>query len=240
MGDIMKNKILSYTEERPFYANLIIMIFCYIGMFIIPTVVAAYFHLYIENLHICSIISDVVYILLLYFLYLKDLNREAKIYFGDFKKKFKHSFKIYLLGFMGMVFFNLFITIFLKGISSNESQVREMLYSNVVTTMISISIIAPLLEELIFRKTLSPLFKNKWLYSLTCGLLFGFAHIMTNFMQNIFVMSDLLYILPYGALGFSFGLMDYDNKTVFSSIVMHALHNSLTGILLLITYFGGK
>jgi membrane protease YdiL (CAAX protease family) len=140
---------------------------------------------------------------------------------------------------MGMIFFNVIIAIFLGGVSSNESQVREMLYNNVFFTMISISIYAPLSEELIFRKSLRPLINNKWIYIIVSGLLFGGAHILTNFIQNTFVLTDLIYILPYGCLGAYFALMDYESKTTFSSIVIHALHNTCTACLLLAMYYGG-
>ena len=139
-----------------------------------------------------------------------------------------------------MVFFNLIVMILLKNISSNESQVREMLYNNVFLSMISISIIAPISEEIIFRKSIRPLINNRWVYVVVCGLLFGGAHILTNVLSGEFVISDLIYVLPYACLGGSFALMDYNTKTTFSSIVIHSLHNTITGIMLLITYFGGK
>ena len=168
----MKLNIFTYTKDRSFIANLFIAILCFFVMFIISTFAALFIHRYIKDAYVCTILADLFYILILYLVFLKDLNHEAKVYFSDFKNKFKKSFKTYLLGFMGMIFFNLFITFFLKEISSNEEQVREMLYNSVFTSMISISIIAPILEELIFRKSLAPLFKNKWVYSIICGLLF--------------------------------------------------------------------
>ena len=173
-------------------------------------------------------------------MYYKDLNREFKTYKGNFKENFKTSFKIYLIGFMAMVFFNLVISVFLKNISTNESQVREMLYASPIFTMISISIIAPITEELVFRKSLQPIIKSKWIYVLVCGILFGFAHILTNFIGGTFIPTDLVYVLPYAALGCSFALMDYDTKTTFSSIFIHFMHNTLTGILLLVLYYGGN
>ena len=155
------------------------------------------------------------------------------------KNKFKESFRVYIIGFMGMIFFNVIIAMFLGKVSSNESQVRELLFNNVALTMFSIAIYAPISEELIFRKSLRPLINNKWIYVIVSGLLFGGAHILTNVIQNTFVISDLIYVLPYGCLGGCFALMDYDSKTVFSSMVIHALHNTCTGLLLLAFYFGG-
>jgi membrane protease YdiL (CAAX protease family) len=189
---------------------------------------------------LCLVIADLMFIALLVFIFYKDLKVEFKTYFSDFKNKFKNSFKIYILGYMGMLFFNVLIAIVLKDISSNESQVRELLYNNTVLTLFSIAIIAPLSEELVFRKSLAPLFKNKWIYVVISGLLFGGAHLLTNLLNDAFSLKDLMYILPYGCLGASFALMDYNSKSTFSSIVIHSMHNTITGILLLITYFGGK
>ena len=81
---------------------------------------------------------------------------------------------------MGMVFFNLIIITFLKDISANETQVRELLYKNPIPTMINIVLLAPILEELIFRKSLAPILKNRWVYVIISGLLFGSAHIAIN------------------------------------------------------------
>jgi len=227
-------------KERSTLTNIIIAIFCLVGIIIIPSIFMIIIDGFIKSKVLSLVIADLLFIAILVFIFYKDLKNEAKVYFKDFKNKFKYSFKIYILGYMGMLFFNLFIALFLKNISSNESQVRELLYNNTILTLFSISIIAPISEELVFRKSLAPLFKNKWAYVIVSGVLFGGAHILTNIFDNTFLLKDLLYILPYGCLGASFALMDYNSKTTFSSIVIHALHNSVTGILLLITYFGGK
>lgn len=236
----MKDKLFKYSKDRSFTVNLILSIFSFIGILIIPSLIYIGLSYFVKNALVANIIADVIFILILYLIYYKDLNEEFKIYNGKFKENFKYSFKIYLMGFMGMVFFNLIISMFLKNISSNESQVREMLYASPVFTMLTISIIAPVTEELVFRKSLQPVIKNKWIYVLVCGILFGFAHILTNFVNGIFVITDLFYVFPYAALGCSFALMDYDTKTTFSSITLHFLHNTLTGLLLLMLYFGGN
>ena len=248
MGDNMNNENeivkkqsgIKHTKDRKFIVNLLFFIFSLVGLIIIPSILTLLFNLFIKNEMLCVIISDVIYIGVLYLIYCKDLNDEFKLYFKNFKDNFKYSFKIYILGYMAMIFFNLIIYFVLKDISSNESQVREMLYNNTFLTMINIVLIAPISEEIIFRKSLRPLFNNRWFYVIVSGLLFGGAHILTNILNNDFVISDLLYVLPYGCLGGSFALMDYNSKTTFSSMVIHCLHNTITAILLLITYFGGK
>ena len=159
----MKDKLFKYSKDRSFTVNLILSIFSFIGILIIPSLIYIGLSYFVKNALVANIIADVIFILILYLIYYKDLNEEFKIYNGKFKENFKYSFKIYLMGFMGMVFFNLIISMFLKNISSNESQVREMLYASPVFTMLTISIIAPVTEELVFRKSLQPVIKNKWI-----------------------------------------------------------------------------
>lgn len=96
-------------------------------------------------------------------------------------------------------------------------------------------LIAPLSEEMVFRKSLMPIFKNKWVYATICGLLFGGAHLLAGELTLI----NLIYLIPYGSLGFVFALMNKETNTTFSSITIHSIHNTFTGLLLLITYYMG-
>ena len=237
----MKNTLskFKYTKERSFISNIIFCIVALLGVLLIPSIIGLLIKSFIKNEMVRTLIANLVFCTILYFMYYKDLNKEFKLYKKDFKENFKKGFKYYILGFIGMIFFNIIIAIFIKNISSNESQVREMLYSSPIITFICIALTAPFSEEIVFRKSIEPVIKNKWIYVLISGFLFGGAHILTNVLSNTFVLTDLVYILPYGCLGGAFALMDNETKSTFTSIVMHSLHNSLTGLLLLVTYFSG-
>jgi len=50
---------------------------------------------------------------------------------------------------------------------------------------------------------------------------------------------DLVYIVPYGALGFAFALSYDKTKTIYSSIAMHMIHNTIAFILLILVNFVG-
>ena len=236
----MKNILFKYSKDRSFLTNLVLCLLSFVFLVSFSSIVYLIIKPIVSDKQIVSIISNILLAIILYLFYMKDLNKEFKTYTKDFKNNFNNSIKLYVIGFMGMVFFNLIIFYLLKDISQNENEVREMLFNSPLLTMISISLLAPFCEEIIFRKSVQPLIKNKWIYVLTCGLLFGGAHILVNILNNSFVLSDLLYILPYACLGGAFALMDYNSKTTFSSIVIHAMHNTVTAIFLLITYFGGN
>jgi membrane protease YdiL (CAAX protease family) len=232
--------IMKCSKDRPWYINLLFCFICLVGIIVLPTIFSLMYSDFIKSETICSFLSEVTFVLVLVLMYYKDLIKEAKTFKRDFKKSMKSSIKHYVMGIMSMIFFNLLITMILKNdISTNESQVREMLFNNTIYALINISIYAPISEEIIFRKSIQPLINNKWLYAFVCGVLFGGAHILTNVLGGTFVISDLIYILPYGSLGVAFALMDYENRSVFNSMTIHCLHNTMTALLLLSMFYLG-
>lgn len=225
-------KGFKYSKERSIYVNILFFLVAFVGTFILPSLFSQIFLSIVKNAQVATILGNMLFIAILYLMYKKDLDEEFKIFIKSFKSNFKTGFKYYLAGLGAMMVFNLFISIIIKDVSTNESLVREMLFEMPVFTMISISLIAPLSEELTFRKSLEPLFKNKWVYALSCGLIFAACHLVAGEFKLI----NLLYLLPYGSLGFVFALMDKETKTTFTSVMMHMIHNTMTGALLLIMF----
>ena len=226
---------MRYTEERKKSINILFFIISLAGLFILPSIFYSFISEFSGRGLSSQFASELLFIVILILIYYKDLKREFKIYITNIKKNIPIMLKYYVLGIIIMIFSNLIISMIIGNVSSNESAVRESLFSFPVYTMLSIMIIAPLSEELVFRKSISPIIKNKWIYAIVCGLLFGGAHLLAG----EFALINLLYLVPYGSLGFVFALMNRETKTTFSSITMHCIHNTATGILLLITYSMG-
>ena len=219
---------MKYTEERKPIINILFFVISMSSLFIMPSVFYTIMRMFFEDSLTLQFLSELFAIVLLFLIYYKDLIKEFKIYI----KNIPIMLKYYILGILIMIVSNLFISMIIGEVSSNESAVRENLFAFPVYTMLSIMIVAPLSEELVFRKSISPLIKNKWIYAVVCGLLFGGAHLLAGEFKLI----NLLYLIPYGSLGFVFALMNRETKTTFSSITMHCIHNTFTGLLLLITY----
>lgn len=234
-SDKKDKTIFKYSKDRPVYINILFFLVAFIGTFILPSDFSQILLKIVKNVQVATLLGNLLFILLLYLMYKKDLDKEFKTFIKEFKKNFKTGFKYYLAGLGAMMVFNLFISIIIKDVSTNENLVREMLYKMPVFTMLSISIIAPLSEEFTFRKSIDPLIKNKWVYALSCGLLFAACHLVAGEFKLI----NLLYLLPYGSLGFVFALMDRETKTTFTSVMMHMIHNTATGILLLVAFKAG-
>ncbi len=129
-----------------------------------------------------------------------------------------------------MVIANILIAMFTPlSNSTNEKSVQSLIPTSPALMFIAAGIFAPIIEEITFRKTFQTIFKNKWTFALISFLVFGYIHVMNS--NNPL---ELLYIVPYGSLGLVFALTDYETNTVFTSIMMHMIHNSMLIILSLL------
>lgn len=178
---------------------------------------------YIFYLTLSNITLIVIYILI----YRKTLVKDFKNFTKDLTTNLETAIKYWLIGFIIMVVSNLIITYILnKGIAGNEQDVRAYIDSFPLFMLFNTVIYAPLTEELTFRKSIKDAISNKWLYILTSGLVFGMLHIASYITTPI----DLVYLIPYGALGISFAMLYYKTDNIFSTISMHAMHNLLAVI----------
>ena len=221
------------TKERSLLTNIIICLIVFFIFYLLPSILYLIFNTVIKNDIINEVISKVITIFVIGLFYYKDLIAEFKEFKKNTMSKIGTSLKYYGIGLLVMIFSNFILLIIFKDISTNENQVRDMLVSSPLLMMFMISILAPVIEELTFRKNLSPLFKNKYLFALVSGALFGLGHLMVDILGGNFEIARLLYIIPYGSLGFAFALMNRDNKSTFSSMLIHCVHNFATGLLIL-------
>jgi membrane protease YdiL (CAAX protease family) len=170
--------------------------------------------------------------IVLFIIYRKSIIEEFKIFKNDLKNNIKTGFKMWVIGLILMMFSNFIINVILfnGSIASNEELNRELISKFPVYSMISAIIFSPFIEELVFRKSFKDIIKNKNIYFILSGLLFGLAHALTE-IDSIF---DLLYIIPYGALGYAFAMAYDKTKSIFTSMFIHLVHNTFTLSLLII------
>ena len=90
---------------------------------------------------------------------------------------------------------------------------------------ISVGILAPFVEEMIFRFGLKKITGESNLFPLVSAIVFGLPHALTGISSFPGDAIQLLYILPYGALGYAFGYIfkKYDN--ILCSMSIHIIHN---------------
>ena len=175
-----------------------------------------------SDLAIVNTFTDLMLVLILIILYFKELKKEFKTFKNSWKLSMDTAFKYWFIGLMIMCISNIAIGLITNlNTSSNEAAVQNLVSSTPYLMLFTAGILAPIAEELTFRKGVSKIFKNKWVYATASGLIFGLLHVIGS--GNIL---EYLYVIPYGSLGFFFALTYYDTKSIYPSIIMHAIHNS--------------
>lgn len=177
-----------------------------------------------------GIIFTFIKYFVLIFIFIIQYHEYLKEKLLDFKKHFlkyfEISFKYWLLGFVIMIISNVIISHFFPGLGKNEENVQLLIKKIPVIAFVLTTIFAPFVEEMIFRKYLQDSIKNKYLFMIISGLLFGFVHVMSS--KNPL---EYLLIIPYGSLGFMFAKTISETDNVYSTVLMHMLHNGVLTLL---------
>lgn len=182
-----------------------------------------------QNQIVISLISNLTLSIVLSAFYHKALIKDFKNFFNkNLSENLKISFKYWIIGLSLMLISNLFISIVTSGqLAENEEAIRSLIEISPLLMGLDIIILAPLTEELVFRKSPRNIVQNKYIYSIISGLIFGGLHVITSLESAI----DLLYFIPYCSLGITFGLLYSKTNNIFSTITIHAFHNALAFIL---------
>lgn len=179
-----------------------------------------------------TIFSSTVTAAILIFIYHKDLKKD----WIDFKKNksliLNDAFQIWVLGLVIMAVSNIIINKFSPNIiANNEKSIRQMISAAPYFMLINTAILAPIVEELVFREAFRKAFKNDVLFVLLSGIIFGSLHVITS-IKNVY---DYLYLIPYCSLGLSFSYMHYKTKNIYAPLTMHIVHNTIMTILNIIS-----
>ena len=179
-----------------------------------------------------SNISSLILIGIIVLIYHKYLKEKFKDYKKHFNEYFDFGMKWWFVGVIGMVILNLLITNFtpLKE-ATNEALVDDMIVRSPLLSFISAGLIAPFVEEMIFRKSFSDMFKNKWVMIIASGITFGLLHVVFSYNTLL----DFLYVLPYGFLGSTFAYVLSQKDNVLIPITFHLIHNSILTLVTIIS-----
>lgn len=182
------------------------------------------------------IISDLLFMIIVFFIYKKDIIMEAK----EFKSNKGKWFIKYIGIFVGSVLVMGLLNIILSKItnletSENEELVRKLIKILPVYMTFSTVLYAPFVEELLFRKAIRKIIKGddkytKITYVIVSAVIFGLLHVIT--LDASFY--DLLMGIPYMVVGLSLGYIYSKTNNLFSTIQFHLMHNTILLILQLI------
>lgn len=173
---------------------------------------------------ILSTYSSLVVFCIIWFIYRKELVNELNKFKKNFNENADNGFKCWFTGLIIMFVSNFILAfVFKSGGANNEAAVQDMIKALPYIMGINVCLLAPFNEEIIFRKCLKDVFKNRYVFIALSFILFGGAHVISS-SENII---DFLYIIPYGALGAAFACAYSKTDTVFTSMLFHMIHNTV-------------
>lgn len=210
-----------------------------------PNLLATLFHngirsdnFWIQNLSYLAVYLGTFFIIL--FIVRKDIWKQFKEFIKNPKPILNKGLTYWIYGVIVMIVSNLIVTSIVGNIAVNEQMTRDTLFKTPLYSIPTIILIGPFLEELVFRYGFRKAFKKEIPYAIFCAVVFGLLHVMSAFdsftVANIMAhANEFLFLVPYGSLGFFFAKAYYETDNIFSSVIPHILHNSISVLLILIT-----
>ena len=168
--------------------------------------------------------TELIYILILFFIFRKRYINDFKIFKQNFKPYMKEYIQYWALAFSLMLISNIIIvSLFPNSVATNQEAINNNLLVAPFYMVVSAVLFAPFLEETIFRLGFRYIFKIDTLFIIASGIIFGGLHVIGSY-QNLI---DLIYIIPYSIPGFVFAYTLVKSKNIFIPISLHLFHNGI-------------
>ena len=183
---------------------------------------------------IYNIFIDIISILIIYFIFRKEIKKMWKDFLENKDEYFKKYFKYWFL-LLGLLMLSNVIIYFITGDMStaNQDSINKFTDHSPVLMFLLATTCGPILEEFAFRLSFRKIFKDDILFILASGIMFGAFHVIPLYSN----WTDLLHLVSYSIPGFIFAYIFKDSKNIFNSIGLHIFHNGLTLSLYILTKF---
>ncbi len=228
-----ENKIISVLKGIGIFLALLLsylLVPQFVGLFV--------YSVFKLNETISMFIGNVSYAIILIVVYFKMFKEKIVNYYKNFALFFGDTLKLWGIGLLVMFISNLFLAYVVFGgeVASNEAVNRAYILENPITGFILVALLAPFVEEMIFRYGLRKLTGKSKYFPLVSAIVFGVPHIIAG-ISLPFGVDDLLqflYVIPYGALGYVFGYIYNKTDNIFCSMSAHFMHNFMCFMVILL------
>ncbi len=212
-----------------------------LGVIFLYVIILAIFYTIFQNFlesnnfilkNVTNIFIELIILIIFLLIFRKTIIPDFYSFKKEAPKYLKKYAKYWLIGLIIMIISNAIIGNII-GMPENEKANRNLFNELPIYSTLALIIFAPIIEELLTRAILKDTFKNKWIYILISGFIFGFLHCTSFIIDNNLL--ELLFIIPYGALGSVFAYIYYESNNIWTNISFHALHNLLGLSLIILT-----
>lgn len=223
-------------EKREYISKLIIAFVCFFG-------IGRFFSLFINliglniqkfnyvDLAYYDTFIELLLTIIIIILYKKCLRKDF-VLFKLNKKDYINKILNYFILFIVVKISSSLITSFLSILlgyeitdSENQSIVVSLTKSAPVMMLISVTFLAPIVEEGVFRLSLRKIIDNKTIFILISGLIFGLMHI---FPTDLNLDYALIQSITYVTMGFFLAYTYVETNNIWIVISLHALNNLIS------------
>ena len=219
-GVIMTKDITKYLKT--FFVIIFYFTYNNIAIYILKKFGIDIYNISQNMLIFINLIIDILFMLILFLVYYKDIINDIRDFKENYKSYLRVAFKWWIFALLFMYISNIIIFIIVKSNASNEEIIQSMVNKYPLYMLFQVSIMAPFVEEMLFRKSIRDIVTNKYLYIIISALIFGGLHVLTSKSYL-----EMLYIIPYGVFGGIFAYIYCKTKNIFSTITVHHFHNTI-------------
>ena len=186
---------------------------------------------FIPDKFIINLIIEIAFNIIMLILCITIFNKQLKENFKNFKSNIKSYIK-FIFSRLGIAYLFLFAASIISMLATGRatSVNQENLESLPIYYMIPAAIIyAPIVEEILFRGVLRRLIRFDVLFIIVSALVFGLLHTIHE--ESVYRI--ILLSLPYCVLGTYLSYAYVKTNNIFTSIVSHAIINSISAIFMM-------
>ena len=221
---------------------LLKLLLCFILFFNLNYLVALLFNLVGINYNTFNykdytyfdVLIELILFVVVMLLYNKEFKKDYKIFKLNVKdniRKIISYFALFIALKIGTALVSSILSFalnFTLGESENQEAVMKLVSAEPLLMIINTCILAPFVEEGIFRLSIRKVFNNKYLFILVSGLFFGMMHI---FPTDLPTSQALIYSITYVTMGFYLAYIYTETENIWFVIFIHALNNLFSMIL---------
>ena len=185
-----------------------------------------------QDLTVISSASEVILTVIIFNLYRKDFLKDLSFFKDDkvITKIFKYFCLFWFVKIISAMLMAALCSLFGYDVSISENQevVNSFASSAPILMLLTSSITTPIVEEGIFRLGIGKVIKNKYLFIVVSGLIFGLLHI---FPTDLSLPYALITSIPYVSIGMMLAYIYKKEDNIYHSILQHGINNFISMVL---------
>ncbi len=193
-----------------------------------------------KGLVIYQFVVSFVMFVVLFVVYNNSIKQDMKEFKRDINKNITYIIKMFIL-FMIVKYIVSFVSVLIMTLlnydtssitSVNQNLIEAYIKTSPFLMMISTAFFAPFYEEVLFRMGMKKVFKNKYIFIILSGMLFGLMHIFP-LDEGISLGLGIMQSITYITMGIFLSYTYYKTNNIFISVGIHFLNNFLSVLVMI-------